>query len=216
MTEHNSLVTRSGIGLPAIIFALWASVIVVLTQKGVFLDQSTSLPVRLMPAVIIPPGLFLAAFWLLPKVRAWVMELDLALVVGIQTFRVIGIIFLIDYAQGDLPAVFALPAGLGDIAVGIFALAVTVKAARDPSGQNGQVHALVVAGFLDFVAAFTFATLASTGMPLAPSDTSLPIAAQTLPTSLIPTLAVPAFMIAHFAALLKLSSIAQPVGPDSK
>lgn len=214
MTEHYRSVAKSGFLLPAIISAVWVSLIAVLTDDGIFLDQSTSLPIRLMPAVLIPPGLFLVAYWSLPSLRAWVMGLDLALVVGVQTFRVIGIVFLIDFAQGDLPAIFALPAGLGDIAVGIFALIVTLKVARDPDRHNGKIRALVAAGFLDFTAAFTFATLASSGMPLAPIDTSLPVAAQTLPTSLIPTLAVPFFMIAHLIALLKLSSTAPANNPN--
>jgi hypothetical protein len=133
-----------------------------------------------------------------------VAQLDLALVVGVQTFRVIGILFLVDWAQGDAPAAFALPAGLGDIAVGVIALFVTVKVARDPAGQDRGIRTLVAAGLIDFVAAFAFATLASRGMPLAPTETALPLAAQTLPVSLIPTFAVPLFIIAHIIALLKL------------
>jgi hypothetical protein len=190
--------------VPVILVIVWAAVLILMTREGIFVDRTTSLPLRLMPAVIIPPGTFLLAYWLLPRVRAWVSELDLALDVGVQTFRVIGIIFLVQWAQGDLPAVFAAPAGLGDIAVGIFALIVTVRVARDPRGNDGAIRALIIAGFIDFAAAFTFATLASRGMPLAPAGTSLPLAAQTLPTSLIPTFAVPLFMIAHIVALLKL------------
>lgn len=177
-----------------------------MTRAGVFIDQTTSLPLRLMPAVLVPPGAFILAYQLLPPVRKWVLDLDLALVVGVQMFRVIGIVFLFDYAQGSLPLVFAAPAGLGDIAVGLFALIVTVRVAREPLGHDGAIRSLVVAGFIDFATAFTFATLASRGMPLAPADTPLPLAAQTLPTSLIPTFAVPMFMIGHIVALLKLAN----------
>src|SRR5215207_5813523 len=38
-----------------------------------------------------------------------------------HTLRVVGVLFLIVMAQGHLPAVFALPAGLGDIAIGVAA-----------------------------------------------------------------------------------------------
>lgn len=191
--------------IPTMIIALWATAIVWLTRAGVFVDTNTSLPLRLMPAVIVPPAAFLLAYRLIPRVHAWVSTLDLALVVGVQTFRVIGIIFLFQWASDDLPAVFAAPAGFGDIAVGLFALLVTVRVARKPSGHARSIRALAIAGFVDFAAAFTFATLASRGMPLALPDTPLPLAAQTLPTSIIPTFAVPLFMIAHIVALLKLS-----------
>jgi hypothetical protein len=196
--------------LPLVMVAIWAATIMWLTSAGVFVDMNTSLPLRLMPAVIIPPAAFLLAYRLLPAVRAWVSSLDLALVVGIQIFRVIGIIFLFQWALGDLPAAFAAPAGFGDIAVGIFALIVTLRVARNPYRQARSIRALAFAGFVDFAAAFTFATLASRGMPLALPGTPLPLAAQTLPTSMIPTFAVPFFMIAHIISLLKLSELQGP------
>jgi hypothetical protein len=36
-----------------------------------------------------------------------------------HTLRVVGVAFLIVMAQGHLPAIFAVPAGLGDIAIGV-------------------------------------------------------------------------------------------------
>ena len=45
--------------------------------------------------------------------------------IGIQTFRVLGGVFLIRYFQGDLPGLFAIPAGVGDLLTGIFAPLVT-------------------------------------------------------------------------------------------
>lgn len=187
------------------VIALWTGAIVLVTQAGWFIDSSTSLPVRLLPAVAVPPTIFLISYRSFPQLRQWVEDLDLALVVGVQTFRVIGIVFVFDWAQGELPAVFAAPAGLGDIAVGVFALFVTVRVAGAPEAHDNAVRSLAIAGFVDFAAAFIFATLASRGMPLSVSDSALPLAAQTFPASLIPTLAVPMFMIAHIISLLKMS-----------
>jgi len=47
-----------------------------------------------------------------------------------QSFRVTGVFFLLFLALGHLPALFALPAGLGDIAAGIAALLVALRLAR--------------------------------------------------------------------------------------
>jgi hypothetical protein len=41
--------------------------------------------------------------------------------IGIQTFRVLGGVFLVRYFQGELSGVFALPAGIGDAATGLLA-----------------------------------------------------------------------------------------------
>jgi hypothetical protein len=209
ITDQNIVAANAivsfGSAVAVSVIALWTGAIVLITQAGWFIDPSTSLPIRLMPAVAVPPAVFLIAYRFLPQLRRWVDGLDLAMVVGVQTFRVIGIVFVFDWAQGELPAVFAAPAGLGDIAVGAFALFVTVRVARAPEAHDNAVRSLAIAGFVDFAAAFTFATLASRGMPLSVVESALPLAAQTFPASLIPTLAVPMFMIAHIISLLKMS-----------
>jgi hypothetical protein len=47
-----------------------------------------------------------------------------------HTLRVVGVLLLIVMALGHLPAVFALPAGLGDIAIGVTAPFVARRLAR--------------------------------------------------------------------------------------
>lgn len=41
--------------------------------------------------------------------------------VGIQTFRILGGVWLARYFAGQLPGLFALPAGFGDVATGLLA-----------------------------------------------------------------------------------------------
>ena len=40
---------------------------------------------------------------------------------SIQVYRALGLIFLVLYAEGRLPGAFALPAGCGDVLVGLLA-----------------------------------------------------------------------------------------------
>ena len=47
-----------------------------------------------------------------------------------HTLRVVGVLFLIAMEQDHLPAAFALPAGLGDIAIGLAAPFVALQLAR--------------------------------------------------------------------------------------
>jgi len=44
--------------------------------------------------------------------------------IGLQVYRVLGGIFLVQWATGNLSGVFALPAGTGDVLVGLLALPV--------------------------------------------------------------------------------------------
>src|SRR5215212_3457293 len=68
-----------------------------------------------------------------------------------HTLRAVGVLFLILMAQGHLPAAFALPAGLGDIAIGLSAPFVARRLARGNS-RAGAVRFNVL-GILDLIVA---------------------------------------------------------------
>jgi hypothetical protein len=53
--------------------------------------------------------------------RAIVTAVPQHWLIGIQAFRILGGLFLVRYAQGDLPGMFALPAGIGDVLTGLAA-----------------------------------------------------------------------------------------------
>ena len=50
-----------------------------------------------------------------PTFRRIIAAIPQHWLIGIQTFRILGAVFLIRYFQGDLPALFAIPAGVGDL-----------------------------------------------------------------------------------------------------
>ena len=74
-----------------------------------------------------------------PSPQSWV--------VGVQFYRVLGVIFLLLNAQGRLPSLFALPAGAGDIAVGLLAPIVALAYARGVVGPRGAGSRLERARF---------------------------------------------------------------------
>jgi hypothetical protein len=78
-----------------------------------------------------------------------------------HTVRLVGVVFLILMVQGHLPAAFALPAGLGDIAIGLAAPFVARRLAREPS-RAGSVAAAVrfhALGLLDLIVALSLGAL---------------------------------------------------------
>ena len=108
-----------------------------------------------------------------------------------QTFRAVGVAFLLMFALGRLPAVFALPAGLGDLAVGLAAPVVARRLAR---GERRGAVAFHVLGTLDLVVALTIGALAGA----AAADLMV------LPLVLIPATLVPLALGLHVAALVRL------------
>ena len=74
-------------------------------------------------------------------------------IVGVQLYRVLGVIFLVLYASGKIPGAFALPAGIGDVLTGLLAPIVALGYARGRPGAERRVLAWNVFGLLDLVVA---------------------------------------------------------------
>jgi hypothetical protein len=189
------------------ILCFWGLGVAALANAGILRPPfDGGVPFPLLVSALVPPGLYLIASRTMPGLRDWVARIDMGSVVGIQTFRVIGIVFLFVWAFGKLPTVFAFVAGLGDIAVGVIALGVTLAVAGGAGNANAQVRRLTIAGLLDFVAAFGTAILSGVGMPLRLAGDPLPQAMQGLPMAMIPGFLVPVFIIVHLMAWQKLQA----------
>jgi hypothetical protein len=119
-----------------------------------------------------------------------------------HTLRVSGALFLIAMAAGALPAVFALPAALGDIAIGASAPFVARRLARSLASA-GAVRFNVL-GIADLVAALGIGLLAGLGpwRPLGITPSTQPL--ELLPLALIPTVAVPLAINLHIVSLRRL------------
>ncbi len=136
----------------------------------------------------------------LPAVAAAVSHpRAVALLVAAQTFRIVGGVFLVLLAAGQLPAGFGLPAGIGDVLVGVAAPFVAVALWRRPQ-RRALGRAFTAFGLLDLVVAV------GTGVALSPGPLQLVATDPTtdlmgwLPMVLVPTFAVPIAMLLHVAS----------------
>ena len=126
-----------------------------------------------------------------------------------HTFRVFaGLAFLIAMALGHLPALLAVPAGLGDIATGIATPLVARKVARGTGRRAGLW--LNAFGFTDLVNALILGAL--TGFQLV-HVTPAATAITELPLALIPTAAVPLLLALHIINLRTLSKAPRTAAP---
>jgi hypothetical protein len=115
-----------------------------------------------------------------------------------QTFRVAGGVFLIALALDELPAVFAVPAGVGDILVGLAAPLVAWRVSR---GATRAGVAFNVLGLLDLVVAVTLGFLAGLGPTNLLDVTPSTQAVTALPLVLVPAVAVPVAAALHVVSL---------------
>src|SRR5262249_49725224 len=153
-------------------------------------------------ATVTPVAAFVACYLASARFREFVSSLDLRVLTAAQTWRVGGVVFLILYQQGALPGVFALPAGWGDIAIGITAPVVAWRWRRPfPSAAFAVWNVL---GALDLVMAVTLGVLASaTPVGVLAGDVTTRLMGQ-FPLSLIPTFFVPLLLILHLISLIRV------------
>ena len=108
--------------------------------------------------------------------------------------------FLIIMALGHLPALFALPAGLGDIATGIAAPLVALRLARG-TGRRAALW-LNAFGMTDLVVALTLGALTAYQLVhVTPSGAPI----SELPLALIPTVGVPLLLALHITSVPALA-----------
>lgn len=119
-----------------------------------------------------------------------------------QTFRAVGGVFLIVLGLGELLAVFAVPAGIGDIAVGVAAPFVAWRLSHG-AGRTGAVWFNVL-GIVDLAVAVGIGFLAGPGPTNLLHVTPTTEAVTILPLALIPTTAVPLAVALHVVSLRRL------------
>jgi hypothetical protein len=119
--------------------------------------------------------------------------------VGLQLFRVIGMVFVLEWSRGNLPGVFAHPAGWGDLTVALAALVVLIRY-RKESIPRRAVFAVATLGLADFASAFLFGFLSS-ATPLQLFSFDFPNRVIEYPTGLIPLFLVPFAVVFHILSI---------------
>jgi hypothetical protein len=172
-----------------VVLAIWAGAVMMGIVAGVFAGDGPS-RLALPASAAIPIAAVAIVYRLSPRFRNYLLTLDLRIVLMAQLWRVVGVVFLFALAFGQLPAGFAVPAGVGDIATGIAASGV-VLALGNGTLTRRRLYAFTALGVLDFLVAFV------TGMALEPPTLN------TWPLAIYPTIMIPFFAVLHLVALLQ-------------
>lgn len=186
-----------------VVLALWLLAVSLLGGAGALVRPPGTPPFPIFIGATAPLVVFLAAYWGWAAFRAFVLTIDLPLATAIQAWRAGGLGFLALYAHGILPGVFAWPAGLGDIAIGVTAPWIALILVRRPGFATSRIFVIWnLLGILDLVVAVSVGGLSSAlASGVAGEVTTGPMAQ--LPLVLIPAYLVPLFVMLHLAALFQ-------------
>jgi hypothetical protein len=142
----------------------------------------------IVAALLVPLAVGFGALWLVEPFRRMLADPHLQpFLIAMQTYRVAGVGFLLLVVAGQLPAIFGVPAGLGDILVGLTAPG---AAAALQQGRVSRAVAWNVLGLLDLALALTL------GVGTGPSALHfIGATASSQALSLFPLVIAPSFVV---------------------
>lgn len=181
----------------AALLAAWLGIVIALGATGALHPEDAdpqnvrlAATAKLGIAVGLPIALMVAAVLSIRSLKERVLSLPMTTLVGLNSIRVLGVLFLLLSAAGQLAAPFALAAGWGDILVG--AISIPVAFATRHHENRGLLIAWAAIGLADLINAV--------GLGVTTSLTSAPGAVGTGPMTLLPWLLIPIFLVPLFFA----------------
>jgi hypothetical protein len=184
----------------------WAALVFLLGARGAFAAHADRFDPWVVLGIVVPVLLGVLLFSTVPSLRRLAGTLPTPWLIGLQIYRVVGFTFVVAAWQGRIPFEFALPAGLGDFAIGVLAPLVALSLARGRRGSHALAVAWNLAGIADLVVAVTLGVLTSptTIQVLALGHANAEV--TRFPFVLIPAFAVPASLLLHVLTLWRLGA----------
>ena len=173
----------------AVVAAVWLIGVFLLGAGNVFRNDvlTTRIPIAIGATLLVGYLLLLS-----PTFRRIVDAVPQHWLIGIQTFRILGGLFLVRYFAGELPGLFALPAGIGDLATGLLAPFVAYAWYRGKPYARGVAIAWNLFGMADLVNAVALGALTGGGGGIV------------FPIVLVPVYGVPRAFLIHSYSLIGL------------
>jgi hypothetical protein len=174
----------------AVVAAVWLVGVFLLGAANVFRNDvlPTRIPMALGATLLLGYLLLLS-----PTFRRIVAAVPQHWLIGIGTFRILGGVFLVRYFAGELPGLFALPAGIGDVATGLLAPFVAYAWYSGKPYARSAAIAWNLFGMADLVDAVVLGALTSGGA-----------GGIVFPIVLVPVYAVPRAFLIHSYSLIGL------------
>jgi hypothetical protein len=172
------------------------------------LSFSSDQPVPLIGVLVAVPLLVVGTLALAShRVRAALVAIPTPLLIGLNSLRVLGVMFLLLAASGRLRGPFPYFAGLGDIITGALAVPLALRIARSGPLPAAAVRSWNIFGTLDLIVAIGLGLTSAAGSPLQLIHAGVGSQAmQYLPYCLVPTVLVPFYLITHGIVAAQLAA----------
>jgi hypothetical protein len=179
----------------AVLIGIWFVVALSASALRWIPNEPGQPPIHLGLAAGTPILLFLVWFAVSAGFRQFLLNLNPSTLTFLQSWRIAGFTFVTLYFAGLLPGAFALPAGWGDFAIGLTAPLAALYLAS--AGRRKAFIGWQILGILDLVTAIGSGAAASLLNPHGITTERMTV----LPLSMIPTFAVPLFLMIHIICI---------------
>ncbi|ANJ67884.1 hypothetical protein A9404_11300 [Halothiobacillus diazotrophicus] len=195
---------------------LWFVFVVGMAATGILSYPSGLGTPGLGVAVVLPIVVLVVLVLRSPDGRLALQSVPLELIVALHAIRVLGVLFLILYTAGRLPAPFAPLAGWGDVLTGLAAVPLAWWL-HHQAGRSGRTALWIwnTFGSLDLVLAVGLGAVSTPGptqLIFVEPGTAL---MTSLPWLLIPAFLVPLLAAIHLAIFYRLATHRYPDGVNT-
>jgi len=195
----------------------WFTAVLGTALSGGFDAPAGERPLAILLAVTVPVALYLIAYFSIKAFRNWVLSLDMRQLMLLHSWRMVGMGFVFLYFYDRLPALFALPAGLGDAMAAMGAVLMGIALyERAETVSRKRVYLWNTFGLVDFVVAVSLGVMTRTGEALHIDGQVSSDIMGTFPLALIPGFAVPFYVVTHLIIYAQLSGDNSNTADNSK
>jgi hypothetical protein len=183
-----------------VVLAAWAIVAAMLARRGFFQPPDLTSPPPV--GITLALALLLLAVCLLVSPSLRRLLTNQRNLILLNLWRLVGVVFLLLMANGQMPALWALPAGIGDVIVG--AMAPWIAARVDTPQGRRRAIIFNLFGMADLVVAVGLGVMTSPGPAQVFHTKPTAELATRFPLALVPTFLVPLAFVLHVISLWQL------------
>ena len=198
--EHRTAREQRVAIIAGVVLISWAAVATGLARRGVFVqpDANTTPPIGIN-LLIVFAGLA-ASLAGSPSLRRLLSNQQN--LIRLNVWRLEGLVFLLLMAGGQMPALWALPAGVGDVVVGLTAF--WVAGTFDSPGGKQRAVMFNLFGLGDLIVAVGLGITTNAGPAQLFRTTPTSELVTRFPLALVPTFLVPLAFMLHIISLWQL------------
>jgi hypothetical protein len=187
--------------LSGLVLAAWGIITAILASRGFYQPPDTHGPPPVGVQLVVALAVLASCVWSSPTLRGLLRNRKN--LIRLNVWRLEGALFLALMLTGQVPALWAIPAGIGDVLIGTGAF--WVAAQLDSPGGRRRAAIFNLLGLLDLVVAIGLGITISPGRLQVFHTTTGAELLTSFPLALVPGFLVPLAFMVHFVSLWQLS-----------